>query len=140
MKRPYRLPFAFVMPLLFFWTWGLPGTTFAFKCTVMSIYKLTQGGGITESPWNKELADSTFSVNESSGAITGQTLTTIAAKSTQVIFSGSSENSFKAIADFGNQYQIIEIQVWRKGREKPFVAMSMGGAGIVTGSCIKKPS
>jgi len=31
--------------------------------------------------------------------------------------------------------QLLEIQEFRHGESKPFVAISMGGAGIVTGLC-----
>jgi hypothetical protein len=48
---------------------------------------------------------------------------------------GSSEYSFKAVADFGDQIQVLEVQEFRSGPIKPFIAMSMGGAGIISGRC-----
>ena len=62
------------------------------------------------------------------------------AEKTWVVTFGSVENSFKAAAEFevaqGNrQIQVIEVQEFRRASVKPFVALSMGGAGIVTGLC-----
>jgi hypothetical protein len=39
------------------------------------------------------------------------------------------------VAEFEGQIQVIEIQEFNKKSKKPFVAISMGGAGIVTGMC-----
>jgi len=69
------------------------------------------------------------------GDISGKTLTTIRAKETRIVNPGSNENSFKAISYFKEQFQLIEIQEFKLSKNKPFVASSMGGAGIVTGVC-----
>lgn len=76
-----------------------------------------------------------FSVSRITGEIIGDWIPTILAKSTRVVNKGSKENSFKAVADFGEQIQVLEIQEFRQGSIKPFVAFSMGGVGIVTGMC-----
>jgi len=74
-------------------------------------------------------------VSKDNGSISGETLTTWLAKETGIINPGSHENSFKAVAYFAGQIQVIEIQEFRSGKNKPFVSLSMGGAGIVTGMC-----
>ena len=82
-----------------------------------------------------------FSVSRETGALIGNsaTLDTSLAKSTRVIISRSKENSFRAVADFGDfkrgthPYQFIEIEEFQKGSKKPFVLM--GGLGIITGIC-----
>ncbi|WP_372694751.1 hypothetical protein [Immundisolibacter sp.] len=76
-----------------------------------------------------------FSVSRVTGEIIGDVVPTPMAKSTRVVNKGTKENSFKAVADFGEQYQLIEVQEFVTGEVKPFVASSMGGAGIVTGTC-----
>ena len=78
---------------------------------------------------------SIFTVSRSTGEIVGKVVPTLMAKSTRVVSKGSKENSFKTVADFGEQYQLLEIQEFRESTVKPFVASSMGGAGIVTGLC-----
>jgi hypothetical protein len=78
---------------------------------------------------------SAFSVSRVTGEIIGEVVPTLMAKSTRVVNQGSKENSFKAVADFGEQYQLLEVLEFRPGDVKPFVAASMGGAGIVTGTC-----
>jgi len=42
---------------------------------------------------------------------------------------------FKAVAYFNGQIQVIEIQKFKQTKFKPFIALSMGGAGVVTGAC-----
>lgn len=107
----------------------------SYTCEVTHIYKLSNDGSLAISPFEKQMKGSSFSVSRASGEIVGEVIPTLRAKSTKVVNPGSGKNSFKAVADFGNQFQIIEVQEFRKGNLKPFVSSSMGGAGIVTGSC-----
>ena len=67
-------------------------------------------------------------------------LPTLNADKTEVLSHGSTANSFRAIAYFnvgaaGPLVQTIDVKEYLEGREKPFVSFSMGGAGIVTGTC-----
>ena len=102
---------------------------------VTNIYKLSSSSSLGISPFEKQMKGSAFSVSRVTGEIIGEVIPTLMAKSTRVINPGSVKNSFKAVADFGNQFQIIEVQEFRVGNLKPFVSSSMGGAGIVTGIC-----
>ena len=106
-----------------------------YNCKIKYVYSLSDKGLLNASNWQSDFESNEFTVSKSTGAIKGKTLTTIRAKETQVINSGSNENSFKAIAHFKEQFQLIEIQEFKPGKNKPFVASSMGGAGIVTGVC-----
>jgi hypothetical protein len=74
-------------------------------------------------------------VDRLNGAIVGDVLPTSLAYSTRVIKQGSSSNSFKAIADFGDEFQVIVIKEFYDGLIKPFYCISTGGAKIVTGTC-----
>jgi hypothetical protein len=107
----------------------------SYTCQVNRVYELSEGGSLESSSWEKEMKGSSFTVSRSTGEIIGKVVPTLMAKSTRVVNKGSKKNSFKAVADFGEQYQLLEIQEFREGPVKPFVASSMGGAGIVTGSC-----
>ena len=107
----------------------------AYTCTIQNTYELDQESKLVRSPWQKDFQGGQFSVSRTDGAIIGDTLTTALAKQTVVVSAGSNANSFKSIALFDGQVQIIEIKEFYKSSQKPFVAMSMGGAGIVTGWC-----
>ena len=109
-----------------------------FQWTIKHVYTVTNSGELETSGFQNNFEDNTFTVSRISGAIIGQTLTTILANKVSVINPGSTENSFKAIAEFKEQVQVIEIQFYSKVEQKPFVAISMGGAGIVTGICTYK--
>ena len=122
--------------LLILAAYAVPCSALAFDCWVEHVYVLAEDRTLEKSYWNDDFRGGKFTVDHSSGAIDGKVLPTFLARSTDVINPGSGENSFKAIADFGNQFQLIEIQVFRPGSKKPFVAASMGGAGIVTGYCM----
>ena len=106
-----------------------------YDCVIKHVYDVDDMGNLKASGWQKEFKSNKFTVTRETGKITGQTLTTVLAKNTRVINIGSKENSFKAVAEFEGQFQLIEIQEFKKGTKKPFVASSMGGAGIVTGTC-----
>ena len=97
-----------ILPLVFL------GSAFAdsstYKCKIKHVYNLSDKGALNTSAWQHDFEGNEFKVSKSTGAITGETLTTILAKETQVINSGSTENSFKAIAYFKGQVQVIEIQ------------------------------
>ena len=107
----------------------------AYTCLVSHVYKLSDDGSLVTSGFEKQMRGSSFSVSRITGEIIGEVIPTEMAKKTGVVNKGSERNSFKAWADFGNQFQLIEVKEFRKGTVKPFVSSSMGGAGIVTGVC-----
>ena len=76
-----------------------------------------------------------FSVSRDTGKIIGEVVPTLMASSTRVVNHGSTKNSFKTVADFAGQVQVLEVQEFMHAVTKPFVALSMGGAGIVTATC-----
>ena len=114
---------------------NLNAATLSYTCEVTNVYGLNDDGSLKVSGFDKGMKGSKFSVSRVTGEIIGQVVPTIVANSTRVINKGSSENSFKTVAEFDEQFQILEVQEFRKGDSKPFVSTSMGGAGIVTGLC-----
>jgi hypothetical protein len=114
---------------------NLNAATLSYTCEVTNVYGLNDDGSLKISGFDKGMKGSKFSVSRVTGEIIGQVVPTIVANSTRVINKGSSENSFKTVAEFDEQFQILEVQEFRKGDSKPFVSSSTGGAGIVTGLC-----
>lgn len=125
------LPLLFLMPLAATSEAGNLG----YDCVIKNVYDVDDAGVLKASGWQEQFKSDKFSVSRETGKIVGQTLTTILAKNTRVINQGSKENSFKALAEFEGQIQVVEIQEFKEGVKKPFVTTSMGGAGIVTGIC-----
>jgi hypothetical protein len=107
----------------------------SYDCFILKVYHLDDAGTLEVSSWQEYLKDGKFSVSRETGRVVGSSLTTMFAKKVRVINSGSEANSFKAVSEFAGQIQVIEVQEFRDDIEKPFVAMSMGGAGIVSGTC-----
>ena len=107
----------------------------SYSCRIIHTYDTTDDGLLRTSGFHDSFKGGEFTVLKSTGAISGDTLTTLRAVRTQVINYGSGGNSFKAVAYFDGQVQVIEVQEFKGGAEKPFIAISMGGAGIVTGMC-----
>ena len=107
----------------------------SYTCKVTHVYELGNDGSLRISNWEKQFKDSEFSVSRATGEIVGELVPTLLARSTKIVNKGSKEFSFKSIADFGDQVQLIEIQEFAQQMKKPFVAVAMGGAGIVTGLC-----
>mgnify|MGYP006093325827 CR=1 FL=1 len=125
----------FFFTLFFFTNANAIAGELSYTCEVTHIYKLSNDGSLGISPFEKQMKGSSFSVSRVTGEIIGEVIPTLMAKSTKVVNHGSTKNSFKAVADFGNQFQIIEVKEFLKATVKPFVSSSMGGAGIVTGLC-----
>lgn len=107
----------------------------SYACKIIHVYDLNNDGSLRISNWEKQFKDSEFFVSRVTGEVVGEVVPTLLARSTKIINKGDKENSFKSIADFGNQVQLIEIQEFIQKESKPFIASSMGGAGIVTGIC-----
>jgi hypothetical protein len=101
----------------------------AYTCEVAHVYAVSDCGSLIPSALEKNMRGSLFSVSRVTGEIIGEVIPTLMAKSTRVVNKGSTKNSFKTTADFGGQYQLLEIQESRSGDVKPFVATSMGGPG-----------
>ena len=123
----------------------------AYTCKVTHVYDLKDDGSLKASFLEKDLVGSQFSVSRVTGEIIGEAIPTLLANSTQVINAGNEGYSFKSIAFFDSvnkpfskgdedskstaKVQVLEIQGFIEGDLKPFVAISMSGAGIVTGLC-----
>lgn len=119
---------------------GAVGAPLAYTCDVKGIYDLDANGELKPSVLESQMRGSSFSVSRVTGEIIGEVVPTLMADKTRVINAGSAENSFKAVAEFsvgatGKQIQLLEVQEFRSGASKPFIAASMGGAGLVTGLC-----
>ena len=107
----------------------------SYTCVVHATYELGDDGLLVPSVWEDQFVDGQFSVSRVTGEIIGEVIPTLKAISTNVILVGGSQYSFKTSAHFENQIQVLEVKEFKSGEEKPFVSMSMGGAGIVTGTC-----
>lgn len=105
------------------------------ECLINRTYKLNSEGELAMSGFQKHFEGKSFIVSRKTGVITGHVLTTVLAEKTRVINFGSDKNAFKTISEFDGQIQLLEIQLFVEGSLKPFIASSMGGAGIVTGIC-----
>ena len=124
---------------------------FAYTCKVIHAYELDDDGSLRSSNWLKDFKDDEFSVSRVTGEVIGTVIPTLMANSTRVINKGNKEYSFKSIAEFDSvdkplssgdeepdstaNIQLLEVQEFIESEEKPFIALSISGAGIVTGIC-----
>ena len=118
--------------------------TAEYTCTITQTYQLKEIGELeapSEENREKIRPRPTFTISRETGMIVGKEseLDTRLAKATVVIHKGSKESSFVAVADFGETqsgtraYRVIRIEEYKKGSEKPFVAMR--DLDIATGTC-----
>lgn len=109
----------------------------SYNCEVQHVYNLEHDGTLipSDSEWSKHFIGEFFTVSRVTGEIIGDVVPTLLTTSTRIINKGSKDWAFRAVADFEDAYQLIEIQEFRVSETKPFLASSMGGAGIVTGLC-----
>lgn len=124
-----------IISFIFFFTGNAVSGEVSYTCQVSHIYALSEKAVLEISALEKEMKGSSFTVSRVTGEIIGEVVPTIMAKSTRIISHGSKDNSFKTISDFDEQVQVLEVQEFRSGTVKPFISSSMGGAGIVTGTC-----
>lgn len=111
------------------------GSPLSYTCEVQRVYDLADDASLRPSGFEKTMKGGSFTVSRVTGEVAGEAVPTLMAKAVRVINRGSTENSFKTLADFDGQIQVLEIQEFRQGAIKPFIAISMGGAGVVTGNC-----
>lgn len=132
-----------VWAALFAGTTVYAGTS-EYTCTITQTYQLKEIGELeapSEESREKVRPRHTFTISRETGMIVGKEseLDTRLAKATVVIHKGSKESSFVAVADFGETqsgtraYRVIRIEEFKKGSDKPFVAMR--DLDIVTGTC-----
>jgi len=123
---------------------------FSYTCVISHVYDLDNKGGLEKSSFHDQAKGSQFSVSRLSGVIIGPYLTTELG-TTSVVNSGSEDYSFKAVAlfdsvnkplsngdethEYTSKVQVIEVQEFVEGEEKPFIALSMSGVGLITGVC-----
>jgi hypothetical protein len=107
----------------------------SYECTIKHVNNLNPKGMLIVSYWEKQFKNEFFSVSRETGQIDGAILTTAFADETRLVHPGSAKEPFKSIAEFYGQFQVIEIQEFRKGSNKPFFASSAGKAEILTGIC-----
>ena len=65
----------------------------SYDCTIKRVYDIDDVGMFKTSGWQGKFEGGRFSVSRETGEITGQTLTTVLAKNTRVINTGSKDNS-----------------------------------------------
>ena len=137
--------------LIVFFNSAVLGGELAYTCRIEHIYDVNDQGKLETSWLNAKAKGSQFSVSRVSGAIVGPHLTTLLANSTKVINFGSEDYSFKTVAYFDavdklfstgeetsehtGKVQVLEVQEFIMGKQKPFIAMSMSGSGIIGGIC-----
>jgi len=107
----------------------------SYICEVLHTYDLERDGSVGISGFDKQFRGSKFTVSKKDGQVVGYVVPTKLAKSTNVIQAGNTKYSFRAIADFGRDIQILDIREFVPGKQKPFVATAFSGAGIVSGVC-----
>lgn len=106
-----------------------------YTCEVLHTYDLERDGSVGISGFDKQFRGSKFTVSKKDGQIVGYVVPTKLAKSTRVIQTGNKEYSFRTIADFERDIQILDIREFVPGKQKPFIATAFSGAGIVSGIC-----
>lgn len=123
----------------------------SYSCKIKHIYDLSNDGSLKASYFEKILKGKTFSVSRMNGEIIGKGIPTVLANSFKVVNRGSKDYSFKTVALFDSvnkpfskgdetseytaNVQLLEIQEFSDNKIKTFIAMSMSGVGLVTGTC-----
>jgi hypothetical protein len=110
-----------------------------YECRIREAYRVTDQGTLEAGAWSGDPQRGRFTVSRESGQVIGDWLTTVRASRTEVTQAGNSEWGYLTLARFQNEHgesiQTIHIQHYHPGPDKPFVASSPGGVGLVSGIC-----
>jgi len=108
---------------------------YTYECEIKQLYDIDDAGSLQISAEQGAIVDRKFTVSRISGEIQSETLSSIPSTNTHVMIYGSNEYSFKSVAAYHGQYQLLEVLEFREGIKKPFILSSMDRAVIVTGLC-----
>ncbi len=106
-----------------------------YTCKIINVYELANNGSLKHSDLEKQFKDSEFIISRATGDIIGVAVPTLLSGSTKIVIKGNDDNPFRSVAVIRDGVQVIEIDESVPGKEKPFIAISMGGTEIVTGLC-----
>ena len=106
-----------------------------YTCKIINVYELANNGFLKHSDLEKQFKDSEFIISRATGDIIGVAAPTLLPGSTKIVIKGNDENPFRSVAEIRDGVQVIEIDESVPDKEKPFIAVSIGGAEIVTGLC-----
>ncbi len=106
-----------------------------YTCKIFNVYDLSSYGYLKHSDLEKRFKGSEFIISRATGDIIGVSVPALLPRSTKIVIKGNDENPFRSVAEIRDGVQVIEIDESVPGKEKPFIAISIGGTEIVTGLC-----
>ena len=106
-----------------------------YTCKILNVCELAGYGSLKHSDLEKQFKDSEFIISRATGDIIEVVVPTLLPGSTKIVIKGNDENPFRSVAEIRDGVQVIEIDESVPDEEKPFIAVTIGGAEIVTGLC-----
>ena len=106
-----------------------------YTCKILNVCELAGYGSLKHSDLEKQFKDSEFIISRATGDIIGVAVPTLLPGSTKIVIKGNDENPFRSVAEIRDGVQVIEIDESVPDEENPFIAVTIGGAEIVTGLC-----
>ena len=119
--------------ILFVVSFNAAAGELTYTCTISHVYELDNDGSLRSSDLEKQLKGSEFLISRVTGEIIGEVVPTLLSRSTQIMIKGSNGSPIKPIADFDYKPQIAGINGFVPEQKKSFYAITMDGAGFITG-------
>ena len=114
-----------------------PTTSDTYACTIKEAKDVSELGLFTTHGFNENSVGEIFFVDRHSGLATGEFRNYVDPSEVTLLSQGSTDQNFVAISFVGpfRYLNYIEIEEWREGLEKPFMAIDHI-RGVLAGLCI----
>jgi hypothetical protein len=99
----------------------------------MKVYELDNDGSLSSSNLEKQFKGREFLISRVTGEIIGEVVPSLLTRSSKIMIKDSNESPFKSITDFDYEPQLVETNVFGAEEKKSFYAISVDGAGVITG-------
>ncbi len=104
-----------------------------YTCKIVNVYELGSNGTLKNSDLDRKFKGSEFLISRVTGEIIGVAVPTLLTRSSKIMIRNSDELPFKPLTDFDYKPQLVETNVLDPEEKKSFYAISIDGAGVVTG-------
>ncbi len=105
----------------------------SYTCKIMKVYELDNDGSLSSSNLEKQFKGREFLISRVTGEIIGEVVPSLLTRSSKIMIKDSNESPFKSITDFDYEPQLVETNVFGAEVKKSFYAISVDGAGVITG-------
>jgi len=104
-----------------------------YTCKIVNVYELGSDGSLVSSDLDEKYKGSEFLISRITGEIIGEVVPSLLTRASKIMIRNSDELPFKSLTDFDYKPQLVETNAFGNEDKKSFYAISIDGAGVITG-------